>query len=595
MSLFDKKTSKNKEDKKEIDSTFVWKRYERGRDYVYKKNLIAETNKNWNFFLGNQWEGVESGSEDLPSYPFIEGVIKYKVSTVSQNNMVAKFSDLEGREELNGAYEKMNQLFSACWEKANMEQQLWSTIKDSAVTGDGIQYYGTNDVADMERIANTNIFYGDESQTDIQKQPYLILWQRRSVADVRAEAELNGVEEEQIKSIVADEETSDIIGNTDELDATDYIGDSKVTCVIYLEKKGGIVHVTKSTKNVVYEPTHPICVTNPDGTQGRGLTRYPLAKISWKDYPNDARGISEVKQMIPNQIEINKTLARRSQIIKLTAFPRIAYDGNAIANPEDLEKVGSPIEITSGGVQSVNQLIAYLNPATTNGDAKDYADDLLNMTQELAGAGETARGNIELNRVAASAVLAIRDQSALPLNEQVAKMKTFVEDLAKLWLEIWMVYNPNGMPVTMEEEDPMTGVKYKTQQMITKDELDMLSPNIRIDTSSDNPWTKESEQTWADNALQNQYITFEEYVELVPDSGIVPKAKLEALLEKRKQEQARQQLMQQQMMEQQQAEEEQRLAVARANGELDEEDDEEEPSAKPQQKKQVATEDEEEE
>ena len=174
-------------------------------------------------------------------------------------------------------------------------------------------------------------------------------------------------------------------------------------------------------------------------------------------------------------------------------------------------------------------------------------------------------------------------------------MKTFVEDLAKLWLEIWMVYNPNGMPVTMEEEDPMTGVKYKTQQMITKDELDMLSPNIRIDTSSDNPWTKESEQTWADNALQNQYITFEEYVELVPDSGIVPKAKLEALLEKRKQEQARQQLMQQQMMEQQQAEEEQRLAVARANGELDEEDDEEEPSAKPQQKKQVATEDEEEE
>ena len=34
MPLFDKKTSKNKEDKKEIDSTFVWKRYERGRDYV---------------------------------------------------------------------------------------------------------------------------------------------------------------------------------------------------------------------------------------------------------------------------------------------------------------------------------------------------------------------------------------------------------------------------------------------------------------------------------------------------------------------------------------------------------------------------------
>ena len=88
--------------------------------------------------------------------------------------------------------------------------------------------------------------------------------------------------------------------------------------------------------------------------------------------------------------------------------------------------------------------------------------------------------------------------------------------------------------------------------------------------------------------------TLEEYVELVPDSGIVPKAKLEALLEKRKQEQARQQLMQQQMMEQQEAEEEQRLAVARANGELEEDDDEdEEKSSAPVQKKKQSVEDEE--
>lgn len=554
---------------KEIEPTKYWKRYERGRDYILRKGLITQTNKNWNFYIGNQWEGVETGGEGLPSFQFIEGVIKYKVSTVSQNNMVAKFSDMEGRSELDGAYEKMNQLFSASWEKSNMQQQLWSTIKDAAVTGDGVQYYGTKNVEDMERIANTNIFYGDESQPDIQKQPYIILWQRKSVSDVRAEAMLNGCTQEEIDLILPDEETQDVVGNNEELDATESVMDSKVTCIVHLEKKNGVVHVCKSTRNVAYEPEHPVQVTNPDGTPGRGLSLYPLAKISWKDFPNDARGVSEVKQLIPNQIEINKTLARRSQIIKLTAFPRLAYNSNAIANPEDLEKVGVPIEISNGEAQSVNQIIAYLNPAQSNNDAKNYADDLLAMTQELAGAGETARGNIELNRVAASAIMAIRDQAALPLNEQVAKMQTFVEDLAKLWLELWMVYNPNGMEVMLEQEDPITGQKIRQMDVITKDVLDQLKPEIRIDTSNDNPWTKEAEQTWLDNALANQHITFDEYVELLPVSGIAPKSKLESLLAKRM-------AQQQAMMAQQQAMEDEemaRIAEAEANGELDDDED----------------------
>jgi len=561
-----------RKDEKKNEPSLYWRRFERGKAYIYQKGLIAATNKNWNFYSGNQWEGLQTGGEELPMFNFIKPTIKYKVSTVSQNNMVANFSDAEGREDLQPVYEKLNTMFTACWEKANMDLELWATIKDSAVTGDGVQYYGTKNVSDMERIPNTNIMYGDESEPKIQNQPYIILWQRRSVKDVKAEALLNGVPEEEIASIVPDEETQDMIGNTDELEATQDRGESKVTCIIHMEKKNGVVHVCKCTKTVVYEPEHPIQVMMPNiedlenPTPGRGLTLYPIVKIAWEDFPNDARGISEVKQLIPNQLEINKTLARRSQIIKLTAFPRLAYDSNAIANPEDLEKVGVPIEVTSGGVQSVNQMISYLNPAQSNNDAKNYADDILKNSQELSGAGETAMGNINLNRVAASAVLAVRDQAALPLNEQVAKMKTFVEDLAKLWVEIWAVYNPNGFEVTMTHVDELTGQEKTYIDQITKEDLDAMKPDIRIDTSQDNPWTKEAEQTWLDGVLDKQYITFEEYIEASPDHGIIPKSKMEVILDRRK----AQQMMQQQM---QQAQYEQEMAMieqANPNGELEE-------------------------
>lgn len=531
-------------------SNKFWERYEKGLDYIRKKRLIDRTNKNWNFYSGKQWDGIESGSEELPFLNFIKPTIKHKVSTVSQNNMVANYSDAEGREELAEFYDKCNTLFSACWERANEDLELWSTMKEAAVTGDGIQYFGTADVGDMQRLSNTSVFYGDESQSNIQLQPYLIIQERLAVGKIKTIAEENGLSKEEIDQIVPDQETEHMVGNRDEVEDSSTSDESKATCIIHLEKKDGIVHVARATKTVVFQPEKAIRVINSDGSDGRGMTLYPLLKISWEDFPNSARGLSEVEQLIPNQLEINKTLARRSMIIKLTAYPRIAYDGTVIANPEDLEKVGAPIEMQSGGVQSVNQAIAYLNPAQSNSDPKNYADDLLSISQELSGSGETAMGNINPNRVAASAIIAIRDQAALPLNEQVAKMKTFVEDMARLWIEIWAVYNPNGLDVLVERTDEKTGEKHKVLEKITKKEIDEMRPDIRVDTSQDNPWTKEAEQNWLDNVLEKGHIQFDEYIEASPEHGIVPKNKMRAILDERKAEQRRQMELEGNMLKQ---------------------------------------------
>lgn len=525
------------------DPTKYWKRYERGINYIYQTQLITRTNRDWNFYSGNQWDGVKSGGEELPFLNFIKPTIKHKVSTVSQNNMIANYSDAEGREKMQPVYEKLNMLFSSAWEKCNMDMELWAVIKDSAVTGDGILYFGTGNVYDMQRLQNTSVLYGDESNPNIQQQPYIIIHQRVAVNKIREMAKENGLEEDEIALIVADDDTENVIGNRDEVDSDTSSKEAKATLIIHMEKKNGIVNVCKCTRNVVIEPERPITVKNSDGEDVRGLSLYPILKISWEDFPNDARGVSEVEQLIPNQLEINKTLARRSMIIKLTAYPRIAYDATAIQNPEALDTVGTPIEMVSGGAQSVNQLISYLNPAQSNNDPKNYADDLLEISQELSGSGETAMGNINPNRVAASAIIAIRDQAALPLNEQVAKMKTFVEDFAKLIIELKCVYEPDGFEVVVDEVDE-AGNKRRSLQKITKQDIDELKPDIRIDTSQDNPWTKEAEQNWLDGVLDKQYINFEEYIEASPEHGIIPKNKMQELLERRKAEQQRQEQMQ---------------------------------------------------
>lgn len=524
-----------------MEASKYWQQYEKGMDYIRKKNLITRTNRNWNFYIGKQWEGIESGGEELPLLNFIKPTIKHKVSTVSQNNMVANYSDLEGREELTPVYKELNALFSASWEKANMDMNLWAVMKDAAVTGDGIMFFGTSDVADIQRLNNTAVLYGDESNPNIQQQPYIIIQQRLALRVIREIAEENGLSKEEIQQIVADQDTENIIGNRSEVEEKSSSPEAKATCIIYMHKKDGIVHIAQCTRTVVFEPEHPIASTRfRDGSMVRGMSLYPLVKISWEDAPNSARGLSEVEQLIPNQLEINKTLARRSLIIKLTAFPRIAYDSTVINNPDDLDKVGAKIEMSTGGAQSINQAIGYLNPAQSNSDPKNYADDLLSFTQELSGSGETAMGNINPNRVAASAIIAIRDQAALPLNEQVAKKTTCVEDLAKLWVEIWAVYHPEGLEVVMEESDELTGEKRQVMRKITKEDLDRIKPDIRIDTSQDNPWTKEAEQNWLDGVLDKQHISFEEYIKVSPDHGIIPKNKMLSLFEERKAEQERQ-------------------------------------------------------
>lgn len=535
--------------KKNVEPCDIWLLYEKGIDYLNKKRLVARTDRNWNFYSGKQWEGIDTGGQELPFLNFIKPTIKHKVSTVSQNNMVAHFSDAEGNEDMAEVYERLDQKFSASWEHSNMDMVLWSTIKDAAVTGDGILYFGTEDMSDVQQLPNTSVLYGDESESNIQKQPYLIIHQRLTVKTVREMARRNGLDEEQISLIVADTDTENLVGNRDEVEDHSHSDNSKVTVLFYFKKVDGVVNIAKCTKGVIFEELHPISVINPDGKYGRGLSLYPLLKISWEDFPNDARGVSEVEQLIPNQLEVNKTLARRSMIIKLTAYPRLAYAAEGILNPEDLEKVGKPLEVNTGGAQSISQAIAYLNPAQSNNDPKNFADDLMEYSQELSGSGETAMGNINPNRVAASAIIAIRDQAALPLNEQVAKMKTFVEDYAKLAVEMWAAYNPNGMDVLVTTSDPLTGEDVQRMQTITKEDWDNLKPTVRIDTSQDNPWTKEAEQNWLDNVLDKQYINFEEYIDASPEHGIVPKNKMDNILAKRKAQEAMMQAQQAEMME----------------------------------------------
>ena len=315
-----------------------------------------------------------------------------------------------------------------------------------------------------------------------------------------------------------------------------------------MEKRNGAVYAGRATESVIIEPVEIIQGTLP-GTgelKMKALSVYPVIPYVWENVPNSARGIGEVEQLIPNQLEANKTLARRAMAVKIGAYPRLAYDANAIDNPEDLDKVGVAIAVNGGGAQSINQMIAYLNAANISSDADNLFNTLIQTSKDLAGATDYALGNINPEQASGTAIIAVRDQAQVPLNEQVARYQQWVEDISLLWIDFWISYNPDGISFEVEDE-----LGNKSEVAITQDEMEGLKPMVRIDVSQDNQWTKLAEQQSLDGLLQLQQITLEEFAEMVPDNSSVPKQKLLNVIEKRKaQQQMQQQMMQQQMTNQ---------------------------------------------
>lgn len=527
-----------KNEKDQNLKTDIWQKYELSKDYEDKKRLLPRTERNWNFFVGNQWKGLNSFGEELPVLNFIKTIVQYKISSVAQNAMTAYYSDMEMRPELSEVYKALNLYWKQCWEKSKMNEMCWRMLKSAAIQGDSYFYWQDgNTLEPPQIIPNTSIHFADENIDNIQEQPYIIVEERWDLEEAKRHAKANGVSEEDIKLIVSDNETERQLYNKDEVK-------DKVTVLLYMQRnEDGVVETGRSTESVIIEPLEAKVNQNGVGEIKGNLTVYPVINYVWESLPNTTRGVGEVEMLIPNQLELNKTLARRSMAVKMAAYPRMAYDATAVTNPEDLDKVGAPIAVQGGSAQSINQMISYLNPANIASDALQLSNDLLQTTKDLAGASDYALGNINPEQASGTAIIAVRDQSQVPLNEQVARYKQFVEDVSLLWIDLWIVFNSDGIEFEYEDEQGM-----KIAVSLSQEDLEGLRPTVMIDVSPDNQWTKLAEQQSLDTLLQLGLITLDEYVECTPENSSVPKGKLMQVLKKR---QVQQMQMQEQMMLQQ--------------------------------------------
>ncbi len=507
-----------------IKETPIWTLFEKGRNYHRRTSIYEDTDINYRFYNGDQWGGAKLGDVEPVQINFIKPIVKYKVAVIHDNLYAVVFSsqNYENRQfqkEATRYCDLLNGYIGKLWEKDKMDFYGRRLTKDAAINSEGIMYvdFDRDKMTPIHEVMDkADIYYGNENDENIQKQPYILIRKRMPLLNALELAEREGVSEEKLSLIIGDNDNLEESGEAakEELD-------EMVTVVYKMYKQNGTVHYSISTRLVEIAKDIDL-----------GISLYPLAHFVWEEKKGSARGEGEVKFLIPNQIEVNRTEMRRVLTVKDQSYPMKVVDTSKIDNPEDLHIVGGIIETNGNPVDDVNKIVGTVQPAQMSPDVRELLESLIQVTRDLAGAGDTATGQVNPESASGRAILAVQQASQAPMTEQKETYKNFIEDIAKIDLEYLIAYSENGVNMQETVTDPMTGEEYIQMVNVPQTVLQQLQAVVKIDITPKSVYDRFAMEQTMENYLMHglfhsqRLAEFKVYVNALPDDSVAPKQRL---------------------------------------------------------------------
>lgn len=521
----------------EIQVTPIWELYNKGQNYHRLTGIYVDADRNYRMYNGDQWSGAKLGGVEPVQKNFIKPIVKYKLSVIHDNLYAIVYSSQNYenrafRKQAERICDMLNGYAAKVWEADKMDKKARRITKDAAIMGEGVIYIDF-DLEKMmpysEVIDMADIYYGNENDDDIQAQPYILIRKRMAQSSAIDLAISLGMSEDKARFIIGDNDTFELSG-----DAAKQEVDNNVTVVYKLYKKNKTVHFSVATKHVTIVEDEDL-----------GITLYPVAHFNWEEKKGSARGEGEVKNLIPNQIEVNRTEMRRVLTVKEQAYPIRVVDKSKISNPHELDNAGATILTNGQPVDDVHKIIGIVPPAQMSADVIKLQEDLIQMTRDLAGAGDTATGEVNPEDASGRAILAVQQAQRAPVTEQKDGFKDTIEDIAKIYLEFLIVHSVDGINLEDKVTDPMTGQETVNLVNVPQSALEQLKATVKIDVTPKGAFDKFAQEQTIENLLVNGLLSAERlgelkaYVKALPDDSVAPKMKLEEIIEYAEAEQRR--------------------------------------------------------
>jgi hypothetical protein len=193
-------------------------------------------------------------------------------------------------------------------------------------------------------------------------------------------------------------------------------------------------------------------------------------------------------------------------------------------------------------VDDVHKIVGTIPPAQMSPDVKQLQEDLINVTRDLAGAGDTATGAVNPEDASGRAILAVQQASQAPMTEQKESYKNFIEDLARIWLEYLIVYSVDG--VNLEEEfTDENGEESIRLVNVPQSALQQLQATVKIDVTPKSVYDRFAQEQTIENLLLGGFFNPEKvseleiYYKVLPDDSVAPKVMIGEAIEYVKEQQ----------------------------------------------------------
>lgn len=511
--------------KDEITAESIWEEYQKGVAYNTALDLYDNVEKCENFYIGKQWEGLNAPDLPKPVINVLRRVVSYFISMIVSDDVGTLLTPFYQDDENKKAGEVLSKAVEEVVESCGIKVLAREVVRDAAVDGDGALYFYFDPNAESgqdakgkimaEILDNTCVMFGNPYNKDLQTQDYVIISIRKTLKQVKEEAEEYGLSDEEIATIKSDSDQN--MYNPAEQDADDL-----VTVLLKFYKEDGKVWAVKSIQDrILREPWDT------------GLTLYPISFMRWDAMKNSYRGVSALLAMIPNQIAINQLFAMAIHHMKTLAFPKVIYDASKIKSWSN--KVGQAI----GTQGNPNEAVATgFKAPDMSAQVMQLIDALVQNTLEYMGASDATLGNIRPDNT--SAIIAVQQSTAIPLELQRLEFYRFTEEYTRVIIDLIKTHYGTR---DISTEDQLGNI---VTEKFNFGDIDLSNMNLHVDIGPSSYFSEMMQTQTLDNLFIKGILTdATEYLERVPAKYLPGKAKLiESIKQKQEQAQAQQMMPQ---------------------------------------------------
>lgn len=499
----------------ELTPQSVFAEYNAGLQFCEGIDLYDTVQVNENFFIGKQWEGVQSNGLPTPVFNFLKRVVLFSVANISTDNLKLHAKPLTGDSDtpvwmLETYSDILNAQFAAIFEKNKLGGCIREYCRNAAVDGDGCMYSWWDDTMETgqmskggirtEVLQNTQIMFGNPNSRDVQSQPYIIILRRMLVSEAVRYARRMGASEDNVDAITPDEKEN---GNIE----MDQLGGNKVTVMLRLwrSEETGTIHAYECTQAAELRSEWDM-----------GIKLYPLVWMPW-DYVQDCyHGQAMITGLIPNQIFVNKLFAMSMISLMTLAYPKVMYDKTRIAGWSS--KVGAAIGV-SGNVDGAAKIV---DPAQISPQISQFIELAISYTQKFLGATDVALGDTRPDNT--SAIIALQRAAATPMELTKQNLLQSVEQMGAIYMEFMAEYYGIRQ---VEVEDSRTGEKLYME--FDFGVLRDVPCSIDLDAGASSYWSEIANMQTLDNLLMQGKIPTSEYLRRLPNGQITDREQLIAI------------------------------------------------------------------